>query len=303
LGIVKQQATLKFLCNNVLLLLSIIFDRKEAEMQDELKRIKHGAWLRNGYSLTVKEVVEFAVEAEKAKWDGVFVSDELSGSSDPWTVLAAIAVKTTRVRIGTWITPAPNHLPWRLAQILASLDQLSDGRVILGVGLGTPHEYEAFTGSYDPKALARKYDESLEIMTQLWQGEPVSFSGEFFTLREAQIAITPVQKPRIPILLGGWWPNKKPFRRAARWDGIMPYWPALMSQGTGPQGEEKTGSVEDELRELIAYYRQFTDEPGEILLPDRPDESYRDLCKSLGVTWMLGMETQTLDDIRQGPPT
>lgn len=272
-------------------------------MQDELKHISYGAWLQNGSALGVKEVVDAAVEAEKAGWDGVFVSDELSGFSDPWTVLAAIAAKTTRIRLGTWITPVPNNLPWRLAQILASLDQLSDGRVILGVGLGTPHEYEAFCGSYDPKALGRRYDETLEIMTQLWQGDPVSFSGEFFTLNDAKLAITPVQKPRIPIMMACWWPNKKPFRRAARWDGIMPYWPALMSQGTGPQGEKKTGSGEDELRDLVAYYRQLTDEPGEILLPDRQDASYRDLCKQLGATWMLGMGIQSIDDIRHGPPT
>lgn len=271
-------------------------------MKNEMRDMNHGVWLQNGAALSVKEVVDFAVEAEQAGWDGVFVSDEPSGYSDPWTVLGAIAAKTTRIRLGTWITPVPNNLPWRLAQIAATLDQLSDGRVILGVGLGTPYEYEAFYGAYDAKGLGRKYDEALEIMTRLWRGEPVTYSGEFFTLNDAQLAVTPVQKPRIPILLACWWPNKKPFRRAARWDGMMPAWPAVVPQGAGPQGEKKTGSVEAELQELVAYYQQFTDEPGEILLPDRPDERYRELCQQLGATWMLGMDIQTLDDIRQGPP-
>jgi alkanesulfonate monooxygenase SsuD/methylene tetrahydromethanopterin reductase-like flavin-dependent oxidoreductase (luciferase family) len=82
-------------------------------MQIESRHIHYGAWLQNGSILSVKEVVEFAVEAENAGWEGVFVSNELSGYSDPWTVLAAIAVQTERIRIGTWITPIPNNLPSR----------------------------------------------------------------------------------------------------------------------------------------------------------------------------------------------
>jgi hypothetical protein len=109
-------------------------------------------------------------------------------------------------------------------------------------------------------------------------------------------AVTPVQKPRITILVAAWWPNKKPFQRAARWDGLMPYWPALMSQGTGPQGEQPTGSVEDELRALLAYYHQVTNEPGEILLPYRPDQNYRDLCKKLG---RPGCWTQALGNLKK----
>lgn len=271
-------------------------------MPADQKSIQHGVWLLNGVLLDVKEVVEYAVEAEEAGWDGVFVSDELAGFSDPWTVLAAVAVRTKRIRIGTWITPIPNKLPWRLAHILASLDQLSDGRVLLGAGLGTPDEYKMFGGSYVPAALGRKYDEALEIITGLWTGEPFSFSGEFFTVNEAKLTITPVQQPRIPILMACWWPNKKPFRRAAKWDGIMPYWPALMKEGTGPQGEQPTGSVEEELRELLTYYHQLTDDPGEIFLPDRPDDSYRELCRELGATWLFATHIRDLAGIRQGPP-
>ncbi len=275
-------------------------------MGKDNERVRHGVWLRNGSELEVKEVVEFAVEAERAGWDGVFVSDVLDatsdGYSDPWTVLAAVAVRTERIRIGTWITPVPSQLPWRLAHSVASLDQLSDGRVLLGVGLGAPYDYQAFGGAYEPSALGRKYDEALEIITGLWSGEPFSFSGEFFTVNETRLAVTPVQQPRVPILVAGWWPNKKPFRRAAQWDGIMPFWPALMNGGEGPQGEEATGSVEEELRDLVAYYYSLADEPGEVFLPDRPDNDYRELCKELGATWLLATHVRDLDAIRQGPP-
>jgi alkanesulfonate monooxygenase SsuD/methylene tetrahydromethanopterin reductase-like flavin-dependent oxidoreductase (luciferase family) len=265
-------------------------------------KIKHGLWLQNGIDFSVQEIVECAVEAEEAGWDGIFVSDAPSwGYSDPWTVLAAIAARTKRIKIGTWITPLPIDLPWRIAHTLASLDQLSHGRVLLGVGLGTPSEYKMFTGSYKPKELGQKYDEALEIITGLWKGEPFSYSGEFFTIKDAKLPVQPVQQPRIPIVMGCWWPNKKPFRRAAQWDGIMPSWPAMVS-GKGPQGEEQTGSLEEELRELLNFYFKLTDDPGEIILPDRPDnKSYRELCNELGATWLLATHIRDQEPIKQGP--
>lgn len=275
-------------------------------MATDKENLRHGLWLRNGVDLAVKQVVQYAIEAEKAGWDGVFVSDAINAPgerySDPWTALAAVAVRTKRIRLGTWITPVPQYQPWRLAHTLASLDQLSDGRVLLGAGLGAPYDFETFYGSYDPQALGRKYDEALEVMTGLWGGEPFSFSGEFFTVEEAKLGVLPKQQPRIPILMGCWWPNRKPFRRAARWDGIMPFWPALLGEeGRGPQGEERTGSVEQELRALMAYYRSVADEPGEVLLPDRSDSEYRQLCKELGATWLLDTGVKDLDEVWEGP--
>jgi alkanesulfonate monooxygenase SsuD/methylene tetrahydromethanopterin reductase-like flavin-dependent oxidoreductase (luciferase family) len=277
---------------------------KEDVVAVEKQDMQYGVWLRNGLDLSVKQVVAYAIEAEAAGWDGVFVSDSMSASegySDPWTVLAAIAVETERIRIGTWITPIPNKLPWRFAHITASLDRLSDGRLILGVGLGVPEEYRQFGGSYNPKALGRIYDEALDIITGLWTGEPFSYSGEFFRVNEGVLPVTPVQTPRIPLWMAAWWPHKKPFRRAAQWDGIMPSWPALFGGSTGPQGERATGSLEEELRALLTYYDGLRDDPGEVLLPDRPDEGYRDLCKELGATWLLNLDLD-IEGIRQGPP-
>ncbi len=268
------------------------------------KKIKYGLSIQNGIDFNVKEVVDAGVEAEAAGWDGIFVSDAPSwGYSDPWTALAAIAVKTKKIRLGTWITPLPLDLPWRVAHVLASLDQLSNGRVLLGAGLGTPAEYKMFTGSYDSKELGRKYDEALEIVTGLWKGEPYSFSGEFFNIDNAKMPVVPVQQPRIPIVMGCWWPNKKPFQRAAKWDGIMPYWPSLMKEGSGPQGEERTGSIEQELKDLLNYYSKLTEDPGEIFLPYRPgNNSYQDLCQELGATWFLVTHINNLEEIRKGPP-
>lgn len=97
--------------------------------------MRYGVWLRNGQGLGVKETVEYAVAAEEGGWDGF---------PDPWTVLFTIAVRTRRIRLGTWITPVPQQLPWRLAHTLASLDQVSGGRMILGAGLGTRWDHEMF---------------------------------------------------------------------------------------------------------------------------------------------------------------
>jgi alkanesulfonate monooxygenase SsuD/methylene tetrahydromethanopterin reductase-like flavin-dependent oxidoreductase (luciferase family) len=213
---------------------------------------RYGIVLWTGERLGVGEAVDLGVAAEEAGWDGVFVPDELSaGYADPWTVLSAIAAATKRVRLGTWITPVAHQQPWRVAHSAAAADQLSNGRLILGAGLGAPNEHRTFGGSYDARQLGRRYDEALDVISGLWSGESFSHSGEFFTVQNAKLAVTPVQQPRIPIVMGCWWPNKKPFRRAAHWDGIMPFWPSLLRDGTGPQGEAATGPIGDELRALM----------------------------------------------------
>lgn len=264
--------------------------------------MRYGVVLWTGTKLGVVGAVEAGIAAEKAGWDGVFVPDELSaGYADPWTVLAAIARETTTLRLGTWIIPLAHQQPWRVAHAAAALDRLSDGRLILGTGLGAPNEHRTFGGAYDPAALGRRYDEALEVMVGLWSGEPFSYTGEFFTVDDATLAVTPVQQPRIPIIMGCWWPNKKPFRRAGRWDGIMPFWPALTGDGSGPQGERSTGSIEDELRELIGYYRQVADEPGEIIVPDVGDAEYRALAAELGATWLLTARLRDISAIQEGP--
>ena len=267
--------------------------------------LQHGLSIANGPAFAVKETVEAAVAAEEAGWDGVFVSDSFEfGYSDPWTLLAAIAARTERVRLGTWISGVAQQPPWRLAQQLATLDQLSNGRLLLGAGLGVRQDYEKFGEPYDAQALARRYDEALEIIVGLWRGEPFSFDGAFFTVDGAVLPVVPVQQPRIPILIAGWWPSKPPFRRAARWDGIMPYWPALLGGAAGPEGQQPTGaSVDQELRALVAYYHEVADSPGEIVLPrERHDPDFDALCHELGATWLLTAYVVDIDGIRQGPP-
>lgn len=280
---------------------------------------KHGLYLQNCHVYiddlaTPGNMVEYAVAAEEAGWDGVFLADGLYPdfpSIDPWTTHSGIATRTDSVTLGTWITPVARRHPWQLANDLATLDHLSDGRVLLGAGLGTEGNYTTFGEKWEPKRIARRYDEALEVITGLWSESPFSYDGEVFTVENAELPYGPVQEPRIPILLGGWWPNKKPFRRAAQWDGIMPAAPSFYGS-EGEQGETPTGPIEEEVADMVAYYRSQTDEPGEILLPiDVPEapEDFAETCREHGATWLLTSDLldgesheQNLARIREGPP-
>jgi alkanesulfonate monooxygenase SsuD/methylene tetrahydromethanopterin reductase-like flavin-dependent oxidoreductase (luciferase family) len=198
-------------------------------------------------------LADLAHEAEVAGWDGFFVWDHLTWPSrdpgvDPWLALAAIAMSTTRIRLGPMVTVPPRRRPWKLARETVTLDHLSDGRLILGVGLGynQHEEFEAFGEVADPKLRAVQLDEGLEVLTGLWSGKPFSFEGTQYHVQEACFLPAPRQQPRIPIWVAGGWPTKAPFRRAARWDGVIPMGrPASNGRITPP-----------EVREMVAYIQE-----------------------------------------------
>ncbi len=170
-----------------------------------------------------RRVVRLAQAAEAAGWEGIFVWDHLAfawgvPSGDPWVILAAVAQATTRLMIGTAITPLPRRRPHVLANTIATLDQLSGGRVILGAGLGgVPQEFTAFGEPDDPRGRAQRLDESLDLLNRLWAGEPVRHRGAHYTVENVILAPLPVQRPRVPIWIGG--ESRPALRRAARWDG------------------------------------------------------------------------------------
>ena len=186
--------------------------------------MKYGVEVINlGALADPRMIVKLAQAAEAGGWEALFVWDHLAfawnvPASDPWITLAAVASATTRLRLGTAVTPLPRHCPHILANMLASLDTLSDGRVTLGVGLGAqPQEYTAFGESADAKLHAAMVDESLEVLTQLWSGEKVDHHGAHYTVDNVTLMPLPVQRPRIPIWIGG--VSVPALRRAARWDG------------------------------------------------------------------------------------
>jgi alkanesulfonate monooxygenase SsuD/methylene tetrahydromethanopterin reductase-like flavin-dependent oxidoreductase (luciferase family) len=140
----------------------------------------------------IPRLVSLAIEAENAGWDGFFIWDHILFDDlerrviDPWVAMAAIALSTSRIRIGPMVTPIARRRPWKLAREALSIDQISGGRLIMGVGLGAPAEWEfgAFGEATDAKLRARKMDEGLEIFRGLLSGEPFHFDGEFFKIAE-----------------------------------------------------------------------------------------------------------------------
>ncbi len=175
-------------------------------------------------------VVEIAQTAERASWDGLFIWDHIRWEHDgwpvvdPWIALAATAQATNTLRLGAMITPVARRRPWKLARETVSLDRLSRGRLIFGAGLGWGKdvEFAAFGEKADDRTRAAMLDEGLDVMTGLWSGRPFSFRGEHFTAADVTFLPGPVQTPRIPIWIAGLWPNRRPFQRAARWDGAFP---------------------------------------------------------------------------------
>lgn len=264
--------------------------------------MNHGVWLHPSAG-TAADLVELGVLAEESGWDGVFVSDSLGGYPDPFLTLAGIASRTEDVTLGTWVTPLARRQPWQVATELATLDVLSDGRVLFGAGLGTPNDWEPYGREFDAPEVARQLEEALDIVDGLWRAESFSYDGDHFTVDDASCHPKPVQEPRIPILLAGWWPNRKPIARGARWDGIMPVGPNYPTQFT-----------EEELRALLAFYRDECDGQGDVLLGldyADTDPAFPSWCADLGVTWLLttGNEGETegarldADLVRAGPPS
>jgi len=191
--------------------------------------MKYALYLPNfGAEHSARALADLAGEAEEAGWDGFFLWDHVINEAegvplvDVWVALTAIAMNTSNIRLGATVTPLPRRHPWKLARETASLDHLSNGRLILGVGLGVPVEFDTFGQDSDNKARAAKLDEGLEILSGLWKGEPFEYHGQAYQIERTHFRPPCLQQPRIPVWVGGWWPRKAPFHRAARWDGVIP---------------------------------------------------------------------------------
>jgi alkanesulfonate monooxygenase SsuD/methylene tetrahydromethanopterin reductase-like flavin-dependent oxidoreductase (luciferase family) len=181
------------------------------------------------------------------------------------------------------ITPLARRRPWKLARETATLDRLSGGRLNLGVGLGYPPDLEfgTFGEETDDRIRAEMLDEGLTVLDGLWSGEEFSFAGEHYVVNAARFRPTPAQSPRVPVWCGGWWPNRRPFRRAARWDGVIP---------------EKVGGATlspAEVEEIRAYVSEHRpgDEPFDVVINGYSGEVDSDQTlddyAAAGVSWWL----------------
>lgn len=225
-------------------------------------------------------LVDLAVETERAGWDAFFLWDHLHlvralalDVFDPWVTLGAVARETERVKLGTMITPVPRRRPWKLAKEIVTLDHLSGGRVVVGVGLGEPAEDEfgSFGESTDARERAVLLDEGLALLDGFLRGEPVRHDGDAFSV-DAHLKPASVQQPRPPIWVAGKWPNRKPLERAARYEGVMP-----ISSGGGPISPEELGAVVDLMRPAELF---------EVVASVGPGVPWKEF-EDAGATWIV----------------
>lgn len=268
-----------------------------------------------GWWAEPKNFIELAGVTEAAGWEGLFVWDHIIFAdglplADPWVLLTAAATVTKRIRLGPMVTPLPRRRPWEVARQATTIDRLSNGRLILGVGLGFPPDTEfGWFGDVEDAAIrAEMLDESLEIVRGLWTGETFAFSGRHYALHEMTFRPVPIQQPGIPIWVAGMWPNPAPFRRAARFDGVFPISAASggMEQLTPSEYVEITAFVDEHRPDAAAPFAvvlgvgdsQLRSEFGDVA------DAYRDA----GVTWaqvfpeMEQEPTAFLESVAQGPP-
>jgi alkanesulfonate monooxygenase SsuD/methylene tetrahydromethanopterin reductase-like flavin-dependent oxidoreductase (luciferase family) len=259
-------------------------------------------------------LAQLAHEAEDAGWDAFFLWDHIQvgwpdAVADPWIALAAMAMSTSRILIGPIVTPLYRRHPWKVARETVTLDHLSGGRVVLGVGLGDDvfGEIRTFDAPVDPRTRAAMLDEGLAVLLGLWSSEKFSFEGKHYTIRDAQFLPAPLQKPRIPIWVAGTWPRKPPFRRAARFDGILPISGNIESQLTPSQ-----------VRDLVAFIKSVrtSDAPFEVIHSGETSGENADQDRAIvasyeeaGATWWFegrlpwrSSVEQVRARIRMGPP-
>jgi alkanesulfonate monooxygenase SsuD/methylene tetrahydromethanopterin reductase-like flavin-dependent oxidoreductase (luciferase family) len=188
-----------------------------------------------GVDVDARLVADWAVRAEGAGWDGFFLWDHLFAFApgpvdvvDPWIALTAAACATSTIRLGTLVTPLPRRRPLVVARQTVTLDRLSGGRLVLGVGIGGgPFEWDYCGEEPDLAVRGEMLDEHLDLLDRLWTGEPVRHEGTHYRVAGPEWSgicyPPPVQRPRIPVWVGGTWPgSRRPFERAARWDGVVP---------------------------------------------------------------------------------
>src|SRR6266508_2726446 len=271
-----------------------------------MSEIKYGFVLPYG---DARIAAEMAYEAEQAGWDGFFVWEPVWGI-DAWVSLTAAAMRTERIRLGTMLTPISRMRPWKIASETATLDNLSNGRVILSIGLGAIDSgFEAFGEVTDRKTRAELLDEGLEILTGLWKGQPYRFDGKHYKVKETEFLPppAPVQKPRIPIWIVGAWPSKKSMQRVLRYDGLLPQ-TLKPIKGFNP-------AILREINEYIQSHRKDTSHFDIVVEGKTPWNNKREAATivrewaNAGATWWNEAMWDAMDRldavrerVRQGPP-
>ncbi len=230
---------------------------------------------------------------------------------DAWTTLAAIAVRTKRLRIGALLTALTRRRPWKVAREAVTVDHLSNGRLIFPTGLGALDD-GGYTKVGEPtsrRTRAELLDEGLEILTGLWSGKPFSYRGKHYRLEEMTFLPRPMQSPRIPIWVVAAWPRRKSMQRALRYDGLIPT--KLNVDGSFAK------MTPDDIREIKSFISKYRTEktPFDIIWegetpigdPSKSKETVKSLAEA-GATWWMesrwspSKRGEVQARIKQGPP-
>jgi hypothetical protein len=246
-------------------------------------------------------MADLAELAERSGWDGVFLEDYIvyqgrdgMPTYDPWVTLAAMAMATTRIRLGTTVTPLTRRRPWKLASEAVTLDHLSNGRLILGVGLGDRSDpaFGSVGECVEPRAQARIFDEGLEVLDRLWSGEQIDYNGRYHVVHGLRLMPRPLQRPRIPIWIGGDWRLPGVRRRVMRWDGSCCY-------------NVRTARDVEDMLELVERDRGTT-AGFDVKVGGKRDRPYAGSLAKAGATWWNDWippadAKRTRELIRRGP--
>ena len=250
-----------------------------------------------------REQVALARAADDAGWAGVFTFDGIHVGDDievhdPFALLAAFAVATSRVRLGAIVHPLARRKPWEVARQATTVDQLSGGRLVLPVGLGAVDDAGFARGGdvADRRTRAERLDESLEILTGLWSGEPFGYRGRHYRFEPMAFRPTPVQRPRIPIWVVGLWGSERSMRRVARYDGYLPNLP--LDQGGGPGAEvapKTVRAMRDWLDDRGGGHPIDLVVDGTTSATDKTDRVSR--LAEAGATWWIETDWTALGDV------
>ena len=270
---------------------------------------RFGLYLPNfGELANPDNMVKLAKLAEEKGWEGIFLWDHIPTDNsktayDPWLLLSLVAVNTEKIRIGTTVTPLARRRPQKIAKEIVTLDHISNGRFTLGIGLGNEKEFVAYGESFIPRETAEKLDESVEILRLLWSGEQVDYKGKHYQIK-AQHLPTPVQN-QIPIWVGGKWPNKAPFRRAAKYQGVFP-----LKVGDGD------GLTDQDYSDILEYIEKHGGDLKnyDVVMTvysegDPEKDKWMNAYRKAGVNWFIdcldpgrGSVEELFDRIKRGPP-
>lgn len=254
------------------------------------------------------DIGDLAEAAERAGWDGLFVWEPVWGV-DAWISLALAAVRTSKIRLGTMLTPPSRRRPWELASQVATVDRLSGGRVTLSVGLGAVDSgFETFGEVCDKRTRAELMDECLDIVCGLWNGQPFEYSGTHYSVRSSDFpSIGHVeQSPRVPIWCVGALGRRKSMIRALSWDGVIPQVIDAEVDGGARQADLH------EIAELRATIGSGPNPHADIVVEGQETQHSPAAYADAGATWWIesmwgamaehSPVTAAYDRLREGPP-